>query len=418
MMPISNRFFSNGATFQSLGQITGLLGMALLSINFILGARFIFLDKLFNGLNQVYIKHHIIGAISFCLLLFHPVFLIIQYILISLRASFDFILAFQNIPVLLGEFALLAMIVLMVITFYFNFKYENWKTSHQYLGIVLLLSGLHMFYIPSDVSNNIILRYYMLGLLILGIYSYLHRTIFRIYKEGEFEYKLTEVKKINDTIVELKLSPLSKKIKFIPGQFVFLRFVESVQTGGKSILSESHPFSITSSSEDEELFLSIKTLGDYTSMIYLLKPGAVCRIEGPFGAFSYLKANSKRQIWIAGGVGITPFLSMAREINITNIKNNVYDIDLYYVVKNTSEAAFADEFIEFSKNNKNFKFHQYFSDEKGRISTSFISKNSQNIDKAEIFLCGPVGFMKSLREEFVKLGFINNKIHSEEFSIK
>ncbi|MFA6257428.1 MAG: ferric reductase-like transmembrane domain-containing protein [Candidatus Paceibacterota bacterium] len=411
MMPISFRFSSSGTTFRSLGQITGLLGMALMSINFILGARFKFLDELFNGLNRVYIKHHLIGGISFCLILFHPVFLIIQYLLISLKASFDFILAFQNWPVLLGEIALLIFIILLFITFYLKFKYQNWKISHQYLGIVLFLSGLHMFFVPSDISNNTILKYYMLGLFILGAYSFFYRTIFRVYKKEEYKYKLEEVKKVNDNIAELRLSPLSKKLEFLPGQFVFLRFEN------KNILSESHPFSITSSTEDEELLLSIKILGDYTSMIYLLKPGAICNIEGPFGAFSYLKANSKRQIWVAGGIGITPFLSMARELNLNKMSNNDYVVDLYHVVNNSTEAVFVNELMEISKNNANFKFHQYFSDDSGRISADFIFQNSQNIKDAEIFLCGPVGFMKSLRDQFVKLGFIKSKIYSEEFSL-
>lgn len=411
VMPIGYRFASSGATFRSLGQITGLLGMALLSINFILGARFRFLDKLFNGLNRVYIKHHIIGAISFCLLLFHPIFLIIQYLFISLKASFDFILSFQNWSILLGEIALLLMIILLVITFYFKFKYENWKISHKYLGLVLFLGGAHMFLVPSDVSNNVTMKYYMLMLFILGVYSYFHRTILGIYKKGELEYKLEEVKKVNDNIVQLRLSPLSEKIKFSPGQFIFLRFKD------KDILSESHPFSIISSTEDEELLLGIKIFGDYTSMVYLLKPGAICRIEGPFGAFSYLKGSSKRQIWIAGGIGITPFLSMARQMSLGNINSDKYEVDLYYSVKNTSEAAFANDLIEISKKNNNFKFHQHFSEESGHITASFISKNSQNINDAEIFLCGSSVFMKSLREQFVKLGFIKNKIYSEEFSL-
>jgi len=415
MMPVSYRFSSSGEIFRSLGQISGLLGMALLSISFILAARFKFLDRLFNGLNKVYIKHHLIGAISFCLLLFHPVFLIIQYLFISLKVSFDFILNFQNLPLFLGEVALLIFIVLLVITFYLNFKYQNWKNSHKYLGFVLFLSIIHMLLIPSDISNNSTLKYYMLGLAILGVYSYFYRTILGVYKKNEYRYKLEEVIKASDNIVELRLTPLFKKLKFSPGQFVFLRFDSPTQTGGEDILSESHPFSITSSPDNEDLLLGIKTLGDFTSMVYLLKPGATCKIEGPFGAFSYLGADSKRQIWIAGGVGITPFLSMARQISADN--TNDYNIDLYYAVKNASEAAFANEFVEISKKNNNFKFYQYFSDDSGRISTSFISQNSKNISDAEIFICGPGGFMKSLKDQFVELGFIKSKVHSEEFSL-
>ena len=411
MLPLSGRFSSWGNTFRSLGQLTGLLGMALLSINFILAARFKFLDKLFNGLNRVYIKHHIIGALAFCFLLFHPIFLVIQYLFISLKASFNFIFYFQDWPTSFGKIALLIMVVLLVITFYLNFKYQNWKNTHQYFGLVLFFGGLHMLFVPSNISNNAVLKYYMLGLAVLGAYAYLYRTIFGVYKKTEYKYKLDEVKKINDSVVELKLTPLFKKIKFLPGQFVFLRF----ETGG--LLSESHPFSVTSYSDGDNLSLGIKTLGDYTSMIYLLKPGVTCLIEGPFGAFSYAKAESKRQIWIAGGIGITPFLSMARQINTGHGDANNYNIDLYYSVKNASETAFAQELEEISRRNNNFKFFEHVTEKDGFISAELVTKKSDNIAGAEIFLCGPAGFMKSLRSQFIKFGFSNSKIHSEEFSL-
>jgi predicted ferric reductase len=411
MAPLAGRFYSSSGTFRSLGQLSGLLGMALLSINFILSARFKFLDKLFNGLNRVYIKHHLIGATAFCLLLFHPTFFVIQYLFISLKASFDFIFYMQDWAINLGKLGLLVFLVLMVITIYMNFKYQNWKNTHQYLGIVLFLGGLHMLFVSSDISNNTTLKYYMLFLAVLGGFSYIYRTILSVYKKKEYKYKLKEVIKINESVVELKFEPLAEKINFLPGQFIFLRFE------GDGILSESHPFSITSYSENKSLSLGIKTLGDYTSMIYLLRSGTVCNIEGPFGTFSYLKAKSKRQIWIAGGIGITPFLSMARQITASGKEASDYKIDLYYSVKNENEGAFSEELEEISKKNNNFKFHKHFSDKGGYISTKFIADNSGDIKNSEIFLCGPGGFMKSLRGQFVNLGFSNDEIHSEEFSL-
>jgi predicted ferric reductase len=415
MLPLAGRFSSSGTTFRSLGQLTGLLGMAMLSINFLLTSRLKFLDKLFSGLNKVYIKHHTIGATAFCLLLFHPVFLIVQYLLISLKSAYNFILP-GDASIDFGKAALIVFIVLMVITFYTSFKYQNWKKSHQFLGIVLILAILHMLRVPSDVSNNALLRYYMAGLATLGIASYLYRTILGIYKIGEHKYKLKEVVKINDNIVELKLAPLFGKIKFLPGQFVFLRFDQLAQAGNSGALSESHPFSITSSPDNDTLSLGVKALGDYTSMVYLLKPEAICKVEGPFGVFSYIRAKSKKQIWLAGGIGITPFLSMTRHIDASGEKAHDYKIDLYYSVKDQNEAAFAKELIEISGRNGNFKFHQHFSDKAGYISADSVVTGN-NASDAEIFLCGPGAFMQNLREQFVKLGFSNEKIHSEEFSL-
>ncbi|MFA6270067.1 MAG: ferric reductase-like transmembrane domain-containing protein [Candidatus Paceibacterota bacterium] len=408
MRPLDIRFGSSGQTLRSLGQLTGLLGMALLSLNFVLSARFKFLDRWFAGLNNAYVKHHIIGALSFCFLLFHPTFLFIQYLFISLKASFDFIFSVDDWPIVLGDIALLVIIGLMVITFYLNFKHENWKKTHQYLGLVLFLGGFHMFLVPSDISNNNILKFYMITLAVWGAYAFVYRTILGVYKKGEFKYRLMEVLKINESVVELKFKPLEESIKFLAGQFVFLRF------DVPGILSESHPFSIASAHKTD-LSLGVKALGDYTSMVYLQKPGVVASIEGPFGAFSYLKAKSKRQIWVAGGIGVTPFLSMARDIDISK-NTGGYEIDFYYSAKNDKESAFGQELVEISAHNPGFKFYQHFSDISGYISADFIAQNIKDIVSAEIFLCGPVAFMKSLREQFIKIGFDNRMIHSEEFS--
>ncbi|MEK7635301.1 MAG: ferric reductase-like transmembrane domain-containing protein [Patescibacteria group bacterium] len=407
--PLSGRFVSSGDIFRSLGQITGLFGMALFSVNFILSARFKFLDKVFNGLNRVYVKHHLIGIFSFCLLLFHPVFLIIQYLFISLAAAFAFILP-NSLYVDLGKIALTIFILLMVFTFYWKLKYQNWKNTHKFLGIVLVLGIFHMVFVTSDISNNVLLKYYMIGLSGLGVISYFYGTVLKIYKKKEYKYKLEKVVKINDSVVELTLIPLSEKIKFLAGQFVFLR----MEIDG--ILSESHPFSITSHPGNGDLSLGIKTLGDYTSMVYLSKPGVICKIEGPFGVFSFVKAKSKKQIWIAGGIGITPFLSMARQIGTGGNEMNQYKVDLFYSVKNENETAFKDELSQISAKNNNFRFHQHFSDKEGYISAEYVFNKSGDILEADIFLCGPADFMKSLRDQFIKLGFNNNKIHSEEFN--
>jgi predicted ferric reductase len=182
MLPLVGRFASPFMIFRSSGQITGLFGMALLSINFILAARFSFLDKWFNGLNRVYVKHHSIGVIAFCFLLFHPTFLLIQYLFISLHAAFVFLLP-GDFYVDLGKIALAIFIILMVITLYLHFKYQNWKNTHKFLGLVLIIAIAHMLYVPSDISNNAALRYYMIFLVVLSLISYFYRTIFKIYKK-------------------------------------------------------------------------------------------------------------------------------------------------------------------------------------------------------------------------------------------
>ena len=407
LKPIPTRFASPGLIFRSLGQLTALVGTALLSLNFVLSTRFKFLDKIFFGLNRVYIHHHQIGLIAFCLLLFHPMFLITRYLAISLGAAFNFILPFNDPGVILGEMGLLVFILLIVLTIYTKLKHQVWKGTHKFLGLVLIFGVIHMLAVPSDISSNALLKYYMLLLAVVGFFAFIYRVVFLVYRFGEYHYKLKSVKDLKNNIIELQLVPLDQKMDFLPGQFVFVRFKESGFT-------ESHPFSVASSLPDGGLNLNIKALGDYTAHLKNLKPGTTCLIEGPFGDFSYIKVQSRRQIWVAGGIGITPFIAMAKHLS----ENGEFDyaVDLYYSIKNQNEATFANELSAIARNRSNFRFFKHFSDQNGHISAHTIISKNENIHGIEVFLCGPPLFMKSLREQFLKLGLSNYQIHSEEFN--
>ncbi|MBI2409714.1 ferric reductase-like transmembrane domain-containing protein [Candidatus Kaiserbacteria bacterium] len=409
--PIGPRFASVPTTLRSAGQAAGLLGFALLSLNFVLSARLPFLDKIFTGLNKAYVKHHSVGVLAFSLILLHPLFLTLQYLFFSPAAAFAFLFSFTDTGVVLGELALASFIVLMVITLYLKFKYENWKATHKFLGVVLILGTIHVLLMPTDVTANIVLRYYLLALATAGGLAYAYRTVFSLYKAREYRYAVKEVRKVSADVAELVLAPLGRKMRFSPGQFVFLRF----ETGGT--LSQSHPFSLTSSPNDAKLSMGVKKLGDFTSLLSDVKPGTTSRLEGPFGAFSFNKVPGKKQLWLAGGIGITPFVSMVRWIKQNMSILNGYEIELWYSVKTREEAAYAPEIEELARKESRFRFHVHASEERGRLSAHVVA-GDKDVSDMEIFLCGPQGFMTALRTQFESLGVRRDRIHSEEFILR
>ena len=112
----------------------------------------------------------------------------------------------------------------------------------------------------------------------------------------------------NKTTLSVALAPVRKPLSFTPGQFVFLALGG---TGGW----ERHPFSVSSAPSDPRLELTIKASGDYTRELYdQLQPGVPAKLAGPFGGFDY-RQGGHDQIWIAGGIGVTPFLSWIRSID-------------------------------------------------------------------------------------------------------
>jgi len=407
LLPLNLRFNNLSTTLTSLGQLTGLVGTVLFAVNIILAVRLQFLEKYFYGLDKVYIDHHLIGAIALILLLVHPLVLAIKYIPLSLYLTALFLLpSLDNLPVLYGIISLLLMIILLVLTLYYRPRYDVWKLTHKFLGLAFLLAALHVYFIPSDVSRSVGLRIYMLTVILLGLVA----ATYKIFFAGSFLkllYTVKEVKVINDMVTEIVMEPKGEVMKYLPGQFIFVSFRD------ENLGKESHPFSLASGANDDLIRIVVKYSGDYTSKIKNLKVGSLAKIDGPFGKFNFRNFPNKNQIWLAGGIGITPFLGMIRSLKA---KDN-YKVDFYYAVNTREDAVFLDEILAKAKQYNKIRVLPHFSEVKGRINAKIISETSSGLVNKEILICGPVLMMRNLRDQFIDLGVKNELIHSEEFEL-
>ena len=203
MDPLSLRFFDLNSTTTSFGQITGLLGMILFSINLILSNRSRFFDKIFSGLHIFYDHHKWIGAVSFCFLLFHPLFLVVKYITVSVNSAAMFLLPGTNFAITMGIIALGAMIVLLVITLYLKIKYHIWRFSHKFMVGVFVFAILHTLLISSDISRDMFLRYYIFIFAFIGLAMGAYRSFFRIFFNKDFEFKVVKVNILNNSVAEI-----------------------------------------------------------------------------------------------------------------------------------------------------------------------------------------------------------------------
>jgi len=405
--PLSYRFSNTVSTLISLGQITGLTGVSLFSLTMLLNTRLPVLENIFGGLNKVFPVHHWSGRITFLLLLCHPLLLAGQ----NLSQSFkDFLLFFipgNILAVNYGIFALLLLFILMLFTMYIKLAYHGWKFLHRFMGVPYALAAIHVLTISSDVARNQPLKIYIICLLTIGFGAYLYRTVLGRYLVKRYPYKLSEIKWHSPSLVNLTFTPVKNQLKFTPGQFVFVHFTNS------KIGKEQHPFSITSSPQDSRLSVAVKVLGDYTEALKLIKKGDLALIEGPYGKFGQSDDMQRDQIWIAGGIGITPFISITKSLSgNTNRKTH-----LYYVVKNHDDAIFSDDLQKIENKLPNFTFTLWYSRIKGRLDAATVNKLSGNLVDKEILISGPVGMIKSMRQQFIDLGISPKQIYSEEFQL-
>ncbi|MES2436892.1 MAG: ferredoxin reductase family protein [Patescibacteria group bacterium] len=401
-------------TLTTIAKIAGIAGISFFAGNLVLSGRYKFLDRLFGGLDRVFLFHRQTGIVTFVLLTIHLVAITLR----NWRTSFfsdiiGFTLNFSNSTINYGRISYYGLLILIVITLYIRLKYERLKFLHSFMGVFIFFGALHAFFIPSDIARNNYLRVYVLGFVALALVSYLCRTVFKRWLVRRTIADVVAVNNLGNSITEVVMKPRAGKIAFIPGQFMFLKFKQA------GFPYEDHPFSITASSTEETIRISAKALGDFTSILPTLSIGATAHIQGPYGGFTLNRSSKKEQIWIAGGIGITPFTSMARSLRDTiesKPELKEYSIDLFYSVKTDAELVYAKEFEEIAARYPNFRFHPWVAERDGFISADAISKKI-DIKNKGVYICGPKPLLNALTTQFVAAGTPKNDIHFELFRL-
>ncbi len=404
-LPIQARILSIDEFVINLGRIAGIFGMSLFAVNLILSARLKIFEDYFGGLNNVYKWHGTFGKISFFALLLHPILFLPKYIPNAPELALQLFLPVGSWQYILGISSLYLMILFLVLTLYLTPKYNIWKFTHKLLGFSFFLGALHALFIPSDVSAFLPLTLYIGALSLIAIGTYVYRTILGAFLVKKIKCKVANLQKKGKDILEIQLEYLNERMQYLPGQFLFITF----KLQG---LREVHPFSIVSAPGDGVLKIAVKNLGDYTSSLQdKLKEGTLAEVEGPYGKLlDYRnKGNISNAIWIAGGIGITPFLGSARDL-----KENE-QVTLYYAVKDEQEAVYLDYLSQID--NPNFRFFTHYSNQSGYLTAEKIIKENDINENTHIVICGPAAMMNSLREGFIARGINPENIHIEEFSL-
>lgn len=395
--------------FENIGRLAGLAGIALFAWNVILSARFKIYNRLFKGLDNLYRAHHIIGSIALILLLIHPVMITYRYFLSSPISAYEFIKPNLASPFrILGNLALFAMLGLMIITLYIKVRYEWFIIAQRLLGLVLFIGAVHAVFVGGSnlgANNGILsLQIYFAVLIGLALFVYVYRSIFHGNFNKFLEYKVVSSKVSGDNY-ELVLAPIADKLAFMPGQYSFIK-VDS-----QGVLSQSHPFSMSSSPSDANLSFGIKVLGDFTMALKDVEKGSVVKVDGPYGTFSNNVIKAQRQVWIAGGIGVTPFMSMAKALGPDQ------QVDLYYSVKQADDGFYLDELRKLAAQKSNLKLIFHKTEKDGFLTTDMIFSKSKDLFDAAFLICGPASLMKAMKEQLRAKGVKKKYINTEEFNL-
>ena len=223
-----------------------------------------------------------------------------------------------------------------------------------------------------------------------------------------------------------KASPLAGDSSRAPmrrqaGQFGYWAVGEGPREAGgepgagpvPGITSEEHPFTLASP-PGENPAVVVRGSGDYTAAMPFLQPGTAVYFDGPYGHFtpSGLPEGTPLLL-LAGGIGITPFLSMSGD----KVLRRMYPMTLLWSVRTREECGIAPEFLQSVGTADAVTVKIVCSSEEGRAGRKDVDEmlDAAGKEHAEVFICGPSGFTEAMRGHLRGLRVARSRIHSERF---
>jgi len=397
-------------TGRFIGEICGAEAVLLFSCTLLLATLLPVIERAFSGLDRVVVWHRRTATAGLLLLVPHW----------ALATSSPDSYA-TGIGPLLGDLALLGLLVLSVwalaptlraarwpgpIRRLARTTYEHWLTPHRLTGIFVASAVAHGSIVDPVLHRSTLLRVVFLTVGAVGIASYLYRELIARFVVPIYDYRVADVRTPNDSTVEVSLEPVRRSLDFRPGQFVVLSF-------GGTTGWQRHPFSVASAPADRRLEVAIKAVGDYTRDLHgSLRPGDPAKIAGPFGGFDY-RRGGKEQIWIAGGIGITPFMSWIRSLDDGFDR----DVAFYYSVAHENEALYLDEIEQASKEHPVFASHLVVADKDGFL-TADKAAAGRSLADVWVYMCGPPPMTKAFCDGFRRLGVRRSRLRWEQFAAR
>ncbi|MBW0117968.1 ferredoxin reductase family protein [Pseudonocardia abyssalis] len=224
-----------------------------------------------------------------------------------------------------------------------HLPYELWRWTHVGLaGVAVVGSALHVWYLQQLVTDSVMSA--VLALICVALLAVLlHRWLLRAVFDPSSEFVVREVRSEAPTVSTLVLDRRRARHgagdehdwTFAPGQFAWLRLARSTR-------AEEHPFTIASSAHDPySVEFTIRHAGSFTAAVADLRPGQQVWVDGPHGAFTVDDSRSATGVvMIAGGVGVTPMMSMLRT---AADRGDARRFHLVLVVAGREDVLFRDE---------------------------------------------------------------------------
>lgn len=404
---------TRGAAYE-VSLATGLVALSLLVIAYVLPKRVRGLSRSL-GIDVVLGVHRLVGLSALAFALAHVVSVL------AIERSNLALLDVTSAPpraraAVVASVAMLALVVTSVWRRRLIRRYETWRAVHIVLAMTaVVLVALHVWWL-RHLEMQPRFRWWFLTLAALVLTASLRRWVWRPLRAWRKPYVVADVRRESPTVSTLVLRPSGHRgmRRFRPGQFAWIRL------GTSPLGFEEHPFTIASAPRRSgEIEFTIKQLGDFSGRIADVAVGTKAWVDGPHGAFSPDHHRSRGLVLIAGGVGITPMISVLRSLAQ---RGDERDHLLFVSARACEELLFRTEISTLADRLRLQVVELVDRPEEGWTGgTGFLDAPTlaanlpRQRERLDFFVCGSPPMVRGVTTSLRSIGVAPQHIHTERF---
>lgn len=388
--------------WRSAAIVSAWVGTGLLVASLLLMLREPRLARALGGLEPMLRWHHRAGVAGYLVLLAHPLALALDARAEDpalVRAVLDPRL--QPWAVDLGWGALLLLMAGLAATFMPALAYRRWRATHFALGFAVAAGLAHVLVLLGQAGLP------LLGAALAGV-ALAWRFVLLDRGWRSLAYRVAAVTHPAAAMVEASLAPMAAGMRAEPGQFVLARFLDAERYAACGAF---HPFTISDVAPDGRLKVAIKALGPCSAQLQALQPGAVVQLQGPFGDFLAAEGPPRPQLWVAGGIGITPFIAALRQRPCSR------PTTLLYLVRSEADAAFAPELRAMADAQPSLTLWLHATGDATPALEPWLAR-LPDLAHTEVQVCGPPALVHALLPLLAARGVPRGQVHHEAFDFR
>ncbi|WP_022962030.1 ferredoxin reductase family protein [Halopseudomonas pelagia] len=399
--------------------LSGWLSIALMSLVMILAQRPAWLERPLGGMDQMYRSHKWAGILAVVFAAAHWLIEMGDDLIESMFGAADkrhdpdysgFIDAMRDVAEDIGEFSVYLLFAMLLITLWRQFPYKYWRYIHRGMPALYLLLAFHAAWLAPlqwwQQPIGLLLAILLLGGSIASGLSLAGRVGRRHQVQGSISAINTLGKGVTEVVCTLGMAWPGHRA----GQFAFVTF---------NTLEGAHPFTIASADRGNgEVTFLIKSLGDFTHHLSnKISVGQTVTVEGPYGCFDFGRRNRKaQQIWIAGGIGVTPFLAWLEAIGRST--ETAPQADLHYCTRNADQDPMAERLRALCRGFPSIQLQIHDSSQGDTLSAAKLTTGADSATRTEVWFCGPTGLGRALEQGLRAVPLRLLRFHKEAFQFR